>query len=209
MNLTPFDAYRIYLGLKRFFSTAKVLRFSPVKNVKYSTFTRRNDFRMFITLCKKYTTDEEIIGLYVSNLLVYTDCWIGDLLTPECEQTYMKWKGRNESLDYHFGLDCDSIVRYINENELTFEDLFAPNSGIPHISKMLIAKLITPETYAILDILLQFGDRLSVHYKDNIVWETLTLRYTKYRAFMNITDEQKKKYKQTLLSKLTAYNIYA
>ena len=209
MKMTPFDAYRTYLGIKRYFLSEDMQGFFPSKNVKYETFIQRNDAKMFHALCNKYQKDEDIVNLYVSNMLIYTDCWIGDLLSPECEANYTEWKRRSESLDYLFAADCTTIAAFLSKNKLSFDDLFKPAaSGIPYISKMVARKTIIPETYAILDIILDFSEPLNKYYSNNIIWKTLTLRYNKYKAFLSLTNEQMKKYEMALLSKLAEYNIH-
>ena len=208
MNMTPFDAYRTYLGIKRYFSDEKCTVPSPPRNVKYETFERRNDAKMFHTLCKKYTKDKDIVNLYVSNMLVYTTCWIGDLLTEECETNYKEWKKRAESLDYMFEIDMGTIAEFLHTNNLSFKDLFAPSeTSIPHITKLLLKKSIIPETYTILDILINFSKPLDSYYSSNIVWKTLTNRFNKYKAFMTISEEQEKKYRKLVLLKLKQKRI--
>ena len=208
MIMTPFDAYRTYLGIKRYFLAENVDSISPPRNVSYDSFQRRNDAKMFSSLCKKYEKDEDIVNLYVSNLLVYSDCWVGDLLTQECEANYTEWKKRRESMDYQFAADCATIAEYLHNNGLSFNDLFLPRkNSLPLITKMISRKTITPETYSILDIMLRFSHNLNEHYKNDLIWKTITSRYNKYKMFFSLDYIKIKKYKNTLLSKLQAYNI--
>ena len=208
MIMTPFDAYRTYLGIKRYFLSEDMQSITPPRNVSYDSFQRRNDAKMFASLCNKYQNDEDIVNLYVSNLLVYSDCWVGDLLTQECESNYTEWKKRRERMDYQFEADCTTIAEYLNSNGLSFDDLFLPRkNSLPLITKMISRKTITPETYAILDIILQFSSNLNEHYKNDLIWKTITSRYNKYKMFFSLDHMKIKKYKSTLLSKLKGYNV--
>jgi len=208
MNMTPFDAYRTYLGIKRYFMSEKTTVVSAPRNVKYETFERRNDAKLFHSLCKKYHSDKDIVNLYVSNMLVYTDCWVGDLLSEECEANYKEWKRRSESLDYMFEIDLGVIAEFLSNNNLKFKDLFTPSeSSIPHITKLLLKKMIIPETYTILDILINFSKPLDSYYSTNIVWKTLTNRFNKYKAFMTISTEQEKKYRKIVFMKMKQARI--
>jgi hypothetical protein len=111
-------------------------------------------------------------------------------------------------MDYQFEADCSTIAEYLNSNGLSFDDLFLPRkNSLPLITKMISRKTITPETYAILDIILQFSRNLNEHYKNDLIWKTITSRYNKYKMFFSLDYTKIKKYKSTLLSKLKSYNV--
>jgi len=205
-TMKPFEVYQAYIGIKTHFTnkTFDYSKYHGKSTANYSTFEKRNDRYFFEKLSKKYQ-DKEIIELLISNMLK-KDYWIKDLLGEECENNRIEWKKRTESLTYLFKNDCRIIVDYMDKHKIEFDDLFKiQKSKYPVIVDLLLKNEIIPETYVILDKILNFSTEYKNYYKNDIIWENLMLKYDKYKTFVDLSDKTKKICKMALLQQIQEY----
>ena len=109
---TAYAAYQTFLALKQHFSKGKYDYFLYNGKIKSSlnSFRTRKDRYFFEKLTRKYS-EKELLGFYVSNLIKNSDVWVGELCkNKECEDTYIEWKRKKESLTYSFQSDV-SVIR--------------------------------------------------------------------------------------------------
>ena len=163
--MNAFDVYRTYLAIKAHFCSESYdcSKYGTLMaKAKHETFERRSD-RFFIDKISKKYSDSDIVGLMVSNFMENDDLWSRDLLDSSSEANYLAWRKRTESMEYNFTNDMDKIAEFLIENKISFPDIFLPkaNRCYPDIVIMTMQKVITPETYAILDIILGFSDKLN------------------------------------------------
>jgi len=207
MKMQPFDAYTTYLGIKTHFKSKSYSfqKFGKSK-AKYETFCLRKDRYFFEKITRKFT-DEEILGIYVSNLMQNCDVWVGDLLTEDAQKTYMSWKKRNENLRYLFKADCDLVIKSIEGQPLS--KLFTAEEGkYPIIVQLLLQNKIMPETFVIFDKIFEFMQILNKQYENDVVWSSLMLKFEKYSPFVETTPDDIIFYKKLVLSKVEEYNIH-
>jgi hypothetical protein len=183
----PFEIYENYLAVKRHFTSPQYdyFKYNGKVNTSVSAFERRPDKYFFQKIAKKYSFAKST-DLFVSNFLVNPDQWIGDFFENEVDEIYNEWQKKIESLSYHFSEECDSLLFWIETNGYKFDELFKVYNGDhPIIVKMTLQKVISMETFIILDSLLGFGEHINKNLGD-IIWQEFWFKITKYRPFLNI-----------------------
>jgi len=204
-NMDPFSVYKTYLGIKSHFNSATYdyTLYGNV-NAKHQTFLSRRDRYFFEKISKKYK-DDEIVNFFVANFLTNENIWVGDLLTSETESVYCDWRRRRESIEYIFEQDVERICENLENNNMKFDDMFKCQNGHPHIFKMLLQKQITPETYVILDNILNFIKNLDNKLNGDVAYSTMSKRYKKYKPFVIVNDI--KWYVKILRDKIKMYSL--
>ena len=90
-------------------------------------------------------------------------------------------------LSYVFDNDSDKFMVTMLENKnMTFDDFFKmqDNGQHPLIMIMLQKKLIEIETFMIINELVHFFPQFDKDMKDDIVWQELKRKCTKYAPFL-------------------------
>jgi hypothetical protein len=181
--MAPFQVYIEYLALKSHFSNEKYDYFKYNKKVRASvaSFNKRSDKYWFEKTSRKYN-DKEIVDFLVSNF-VATDnpqnLWIGSIINSG-ERTYAEWMKTNQSLTYIFKEQSEELL-----SEIKLEDAFNCSKGHPPILKKYLAGKIGIETLVIYDIMFKFANVFDKKLLDP-VWETVSLKISKYKPFLNI-----------------------
>jgi hypothetical protein len=182
MIVTPFEVYQNYLSLKSHFTNPKYDYFKYNKKVRatLTSFNKRKDKYFFEKTSRKYS-DKEIVDFLVSNF-VATDTpgnlWIGSLIN-EGEKTYAEWMRRQQSLTYLFKEQSNELF-----SETKLEDALNCSKGHPPILKGFLSGKICLETLVIYDRIFQFSKRFDKKLLDP-VWETVSLKISKYAPFLN------------------------
>jgi len=179
-----FDAYKTYLALKQHFtSDYDYFKYNGKVRANVDSFLKRKDKFFFRKLAKKYQ-DEELVDFFVSNFIV-SDNWIGNLISQESEDNYVRFKKRRESLSYNFDNDISFLSDYVSENGIDFNKLLlVEDSNHPILLKFLLQKKINIETIIIMDDILKFIRYWNAKL-DDIVWEEKSRLICKYRNFFN------------------------
>ena len=181
--MAPYQVYCEYLALKSHFTNLKYNYFLYNKKVRASesSFLRRKDRYFFEKSSRKYS-DKEIVDFLVSNF-VATDnpqnLWIGSIINSG-ERTYLEWMKRQQSLTYLFKEQSEELL-----SEIKLEDAFNCSKGHPPILKKYLAGKIGIETLVIYDIMFKFANVFDKKLLDP-VWETVSLKISKYKPFLNI-----------------------
>jgi hypothetical protein len=203
--MDAFTVYKTYLGVKSHFTSASYdyTKYGNVK-AKHSTFLSRKDRYFFEKISKKYR-DDQIVNLFVSNFLVDENVWIGDFLTTRLEEVYKEWCKRNESIEYNYQQDVETICNYLENNNQKFDDLFSCEATHPEIFKLLMRKQINPETYVILDFILEFNKQFDRKLSEDAAYNSMSLKFKKYKCFLKINNI--KQYKKVLLDNVNRYSV--
>jgi hypothetical protein len=190
--MSPFEVYTQYLGLKNHFTNPKYDYFKYHKKTKASptSFNKRKDKYFFERTSRKYS-DKEIVDFLVANF-VSTDnpqnLWIGEIINSG-ERAYSEWMKRQQSLTYLFKEQSEEMLSEYNLNEL-FD---CSRQHAPILKKFLSGKICI-ETLVVYDKIFQFSKKFDKKLLDP-VWETVSLKVSKYNPFLNINIF---KYKQIL-----------
>lgn len=190
--MNGYDAYKLYISIKNHFKQ-KSYNYEQygILNPKYETYLARNDRYFFEKLSRKYS-DTEVLNFFVANFLHNENMWVGDLLEDECNTYYIKWLKRYQSLEYNFQEDLLKISNYLEiKNENLDQFVKSKEESLPHILECVMNNKITPETYCIFDRLFGLSVRYKKYYKNNIIFEEIIRKYSKYTTFIKV-DQSKK-----------------
>lgn len=183
--MSPFDAYQIFLALKNHFnSDYDYFLYNGKVTAKYETFNKRPDKYYFHKLSKK----KDVEGFIVANLLQDNSKsrWVGDIITKEGEEVYLKWKGRLESLSYIYKND-------INRLDGSLDNILEPIEGnYPPLLQHYKFGDICIETIIVLNSLVNFMPRWSKKITDPLIWPEQKRKIEKYTPFLHF-DRQKMK----------------
>ena len=191
--MTPIEVYKTYLSFKNHFTKPNYDYFQYCGKSRASTesFNKRKD-KYFFERMSRQKSDEEIKQYFLANFVECNDpskLWIGEIIESG-QDNYSNWLKRSQSLFYLFKTEAEVFIRKDNFNEL-FE---VRGSSHPEILRKYLQNAISIETFVIIDIILNFSKKFDKKLIDP-VWESVSLRIKKYKAFLNI---DKEKYTQTL-----------
>lgn len=180
--MSPFDVYVNYLGIKSHFTNKNYDYFKYNKKVRatITSFNRRKD-RYFFERTSRKLSDKEVVDFLVSNFAASDNpqnLWIGSLIN-EGERIYTEWMRRQQSLTYLFKEQSNELF-----SETKLEDALNCSKGHPPILKSFLSGKICLETLVIYDRIFQFSKRFDKKLLDP-VWETVSLKISKYSPFLN------------------------
>lgn len=180
----PFTIYKTYCGIKLHFTTLKY-DYTKYLNYKVSekTFKKRNDIIFFYSMAQILQKSDNV-PFFVSQF-IETPNWIGNFVfeKEEAMKKYTSWANRFEHLKDNYVLDLHTLA----EKGYTWEKLLTysyPNH--PILFQLVSQKIITPETYVLIDILSNFISATMKAYANDTLYTDLNLKFLKYRSFLPI-----------------------
>ena len=181
--MAPFEVYCEYLALKSHFTNPKYDYFKYNKKVRatITSFNRRRDKYFFEKTSRKYS-DKEVVDFLVANFVESTSVnqiWIGEIINSG-ERTYADWMRRQQSLTYLFREQSSELF-----SETKLDDALNCSKGHPPVLKKFLSGKISLETLVIYDKIFLFGKTFDKKLLDP-VWETVSLKISKYAPFLNI-----------------------
>jgi hypothetical protein len=183
-KVTPFDAYKSYLGLKNHFTKEKYdyHRYGGKSRASLESFYKRRD-RYFFEKLSRQKDDAEVVEFFVSNFVSCDDpqsLWIGEIVRNG-EQNYTDWKKRLQSLSYTFKSEVETVFSGKN-----FDKMFCiEGTKHPQIIKEHLGKNISLETLVLLNKVIGFKNNFDKKL-DDPVWKFLSMRMSKYDSFLHI-----------------------
>ena len=181
--MSPYDVYTTYLAMKKHFTDYKYdfFKYNGKTRSSITSFNKRKDKYFFERMSRKLT-DHEIRSYFIANF-VATDnpssIWIGEIMQSG-EKNYNNFSKINQSITYIFEQECGKLFE-----EYPSIKSFDTNNGHPPILKLYLGGELSIETLVILDMIINFCDRLDKKLSDP-VWETVRFKIKKYRPFINI-----------------------
>ena len=190
MKVTPFETYQSYLSMKSHFTNRKYdfFRYGGKSRATMTSFNKRKDKYWFEKTSRKYP-DKEIVEFLVSNFVSADNpqtLWIGEIMNSG-DKIYSEWSKTQQSLGYIFK---DKITDLLDNNEL--EDLFDCSNGHPLLLRKYLSGELNLEILVILEHIFNFVKDFDKKLSDP-VWETVSMKITKYTPFINIDVFQYKK----------------
>ena len=151
---------------------------------------------IFDNLGKTFEHKEDLIFFYLSqftNEITYPSMFDSDL--------YEEYKERMNNFHFHLKRDIEEIVKYMEEYDKTFDELFQ-SMGINHppIMRLGLSKTISLETFTTLDIILDFLSRMEQKLIDPASKDFIKL-VRNYKPFLSISVEKEKKIIMDVLTK--------
>lgn len=181
--MSPFETYKHYLSLKSHFTNPKYdfFKYGAKTRASVTSFNKRTDKYWFEKTSRKYN-DKEVVDFLVANF-ISTDnpqnLWIGQIINSG-ERTYAEWMRRQQSLSYLFK---EQSTELFSETELN--DVFNCTKGHPPILKRFLSGRLFIENFVIYDKIFHFSKDFDKKLLDP-VWETVSLKISKYKPFLNI-----------------------
>ena len=157
--MNGFQTYQIYNSLKLHFTTDyNAVKYNFKTAVRQDTFERRRDRYFFEKLSRRYSR-EQLIGYFTANLLYDSNIWIGDMK----DEVYNDYVARHDKLTYMFTQDLSLMAA----KGYTFDDLCSISSDNTNpLLEALKAEEIHPETVTLVDIMVNFLNRLKSELND-------------------------------------------
>lgn len=193
--MEPFDAYKIYLGLKLHFTSPSYdfVKYGGKVSAKYESFTKRRDKYQFSKLSKK----EDLINYIVSSMISDSPPkWPGDLLNDSANENYKDWLKRQQSLTYTFTNDLEKI-------DNLKESIQVHDQQHPLLLKLYMQQEVCIETLMIIDSVAGIFDYWSKTINDPIIWPSQKQTFLKYKPFFKI---DKTKYGKIMINKYARTN---
>ena len=189
-----FEVYKVYLSVKNHFTTKSYdyAKYGGKVTVKLETFTKRHDRYFFHKLSKRYN-EREILDYFVSNFIVDSNKWIGNLLNNDGHDNYISWKKYKDSIQYSFRSDCVLINDDLISRNLRFDDGFNVSNGQhPRVLRLYLQKKISIQSLYQIDKVIGFSKRWSKQIEENVVWPKINDKLTKMAPFVNYNMTQAK-----------------
>lgn len=194
--MTAFETYQTYLSMKSHFTNSKYdfFKYGGKSRATMTSFNKRKDKYWFEKTSRKYS-DKEIVDFLLSNFVSSDNpqnLWIGEIINSG-ERTYAEWMRRQQSLSYLFKEQSEELF-----SQAKLEDVFNCSKGHPPILKKFLSGSLSLETLVIYDKIFSFGKNFDKKLLDP-VWETVSLKISKYNPFLNINMFQYKKILRELI----------
>jgi len=191
-----YEAFTLYHGLKLHFSGKyDFIKYNGKTNVNKDQFMLRKDKFSFYKLSRKYKR-EELFGFYISNFLINTNIWVGDLMQDEADQEYKKWLKTQQSLSYIFEQNLNHIFDMV---EMPEELLKVVDGQYPLLYNEYLQGKVNLETIIILNDIMNFFPMWQKKVTDDIVFPDFITKCEKYKPFLNY---DKAKFKSKIKEKI-------
>lgn len=195
--MSPYEAYILYLALKRHFTSDSYnfLQYNGKVNASREAFESRRDKYSFAKLAKK----DDPKGFLLANFINDVNTWIGNLVDdPNYDQIYIDWCRRNQALEYNFRLELDRLGD-------DMESLIRTTGDYPKLYESYIWGLISSETMVVLDSVLNFLPYWRKHINDSVVFPDYARRLQKYKPFVRFDRTRMKK----IMKERWLYNVHS
>jgi hypothetical protein len=180
--MQSFEAYKIFLAVKRHFSygsTYDYHKYGGRLNVKASSFEARSDRYFYEKLARK----RDVLSFCVANCSANPKCWVGDLFNDQAEEEYNRFMRVTESITYTLGRE---MGRYASG----FDKLFKFEDGNhPVILNAYLAGQLSPEVLCVIDQLVGFTKHWEKYSWDPTVKQSIH-RIQRLRGFVEYDREK-------------------
>jgi hypothetical protein len=186
--MTGFEAYRQYLAIKNHFAldSYDYIKYNGKVSASEKSFMGRKDKFFFTKLGKRFD-DEELKYFLVANFFENEKIWVGNLLDEKYIEVYKRFQKKQQSMTYLIKSDLSNIVSYLDNNNVTFDELFAVRDNeLPLLLQFQQEDLIQVETLVAMDRVLNFFARWDKNVEDDIFYPIVRKRIKKYEGFVNV-----------------------
>lgn len=188
-----YNAYIDFLALSMHFYTDKYDYFKYNGEVKASpdSFHKRNDRYQFHKLSRR----NDYHGLIIANCIELPKRpWVGELLSKECNDIYIRWDKANGSRMYKFKEEVNAIQDLKN-------DLLCIDGEHPELLNSYIRGTISIETLIMIDDNIPCFDVWNKKLKTNVILRGIERKCKKYKPFIRNAND-KKQIRQILIEKV-------
>lgn len=195
MSIDAYDVYKMYVAVHNHFANNyDYIKYAGKSKVSRKSYEARNDKVAFSRLGRKYSKSD-LLKFFIANNVDARCPWIGDMT----EDVYVEWCKRTEAVEYYFKNHLDIIFNDV-KSIIDFKKLFKVEDGQhPIIFEMLMQKMISIETFIILDDLYPFIEKIGPALQFRTIWDHHIVLIKKYRPFLKYG---KRKVKQFMKDKM-------
>ena len=190
-----YKTYKLYMGIKQHFEQPgyDYFRYNGGVRVQSSEkfYGRRGFPRYFETFNKRYK-EGQLLPFFVSNF-VSGNKRLEDMVNTG-DDIFVAWKHRMQSMTYNFQQELDVML----DNVSHFDELFRLKDADPTILKLFYQSIISPETFIIMDMILNFFPQFDEEL-DEYQWPANRIICEKYKSFLSVDIE---KYKGIIKNRL-------
>lgn len=191
-----YEAFTLYHGLKLHFSGKyDFIKYNGKTNVTKDQFMLRKDKFSFYKLSRKYKR-EELFGFYISNFLINTNIWVGDLMDDEACDKYRAWLKIQQSMSYIFEQNLNHLFDLV---EMPEDMLKVVDGQYPLLYNEYLQGKVNLETIIILNDIMNFFPMWQKKVTDDIVFPDFITKCEKYKPFLNY---DKAKFKNKVKEKI-------
>jgi hypothetical protein len=182
--MTSYEAYVTYLAVKRHFTRGTYDFFKYHGQVKTSkeVFDARKDIMKFQKMARIKHPLHEYLAV---NLRDNPNSWVGEVLRPEAELNYLKYRKIIESFAYHLGNELEEIGCIKTSLRV------GSDGDVPNLLNLHISGLVSLEVMIALDDLIGFSKKFDLKMSMNPLWEDISYKMMKFRPFMVSYDKKK------------------
>ena len=210
MNETEklFRAYKVYRGVyAHFFGEYDYFKYggsgpwnNPDSMEKFFNKNESGNFSMqrtiFTNIANTFDSKENLVLFFLSqftNELIYPTVFDTDI--------YDEYKERMNNFNFHIQQDIGEILKCMKEYDKSFDEIFITNSmNHPYILKLGLSKRISLETFAVLDMILNFIPQIDRYLKDPI-WQDYKKLVLNYKPFLEVDINKMRKIIKDVLMK--------
>lgn len=188
--MDEFSVYKMYIALKLHFTTDgyDITKRNGKVKASRQAFAKRKDLHSIRKIAKTYS-DEEVANFLVSNF-VSGNRW-GGIFDSDAGKTYLEWKGKIESLSYHFAQDLDRLSLELESVGMSFSDAFEiTRSQHPYIIKAYLRNSISLETLVIIEKICPYLDEFDTKLSNDLIWPDVSRLIKKYKPFVKFDKEK-------------------
>ena len=178
-----FKAFKYFQAIKLHFTSERydVIEMNGRITGSRASFEKRRDRGLFERLANKFDTDRELIQFLVANFayghknVVYSS---------ESEEYYNLWTRRKESITQVFNVDLNNIISHFQKNELSEQNLYSIDNGMPELLNLYIGGHVSLETMVILqsfDDYLSKWEPLIMLWHDHFLVIRKSIRFVKFK----------------------------
>jgi len=167
-----------------------VIKYNWGIKVSDAAFNKRRDKHFFRRLSEKYTLGE-LVHLFISNLVMNQNTWIGEIADSDAMTFYLEHKGRLLRMKDIYTEDVKSIVYFSEKVGCQLKDIFEYNesTSTSYVFKLLQSQLISFETFILLD---SFLDIINKHdsKSNDLVWSNYSIKLNGLKKLLYIDKEK-------------------
>ena len=182
--MTSYEAYVTYLAVKRHFSRGTYDFFKYHGQVKASkeVFDARKDIMKFQKMARIKHPLPEYLAV---NLRDNHTVWVGEILLPEAETKYLKYRKIIESFSYHLRNELEEIGCIKTSLKI------GSDGEVPKLLDLYLSSVVSLETLIVLDSLINFTKKFDDKLSLNPLWDDISYKMKKFRPFMGSYDKKK------------------
>ena len=151
---------------------------------------------IFKNIANSFDSKKDLVFFFLSqftNELIYPTVFDSDI--------YDEFKARMNNFDFHIQQDMEEVKKCMKEYNISFDEIFITKSmNHPYILKLSLSKRISLETFAVLDMILNFIPEIDKYLKDPI-WKDHKKLVMNYKPFLEVDIVKQKKLIMDVLMK--------